>query len=606
MPLLTLDLNFFLTFTTIHNLYMTDPHSSKESASTATTMSKPTKAQQRPRLSYLRSAWTTTDLYYASSFNSNLSRTSSITEQEEQEEQEEEDFYSIKLPSIQLHDYEDETAQEQERDEIIQEIFRMITVANVLCLSGSIVECGFVMHGMPGSLNDVIKHYQDWTPYAILPLYTLWWLFMILVLKNRTEHLRQYLNWTQASAIVMASTNFMLPTQRFYPLFQQQFHTLFVALAILASFIFAFAKRILMANELKQERLKSRVTREHVKLQAYLDQQTLDFSRHRLAFLNTVSLEIQDVALMVITTLEQFSPASILSNTHELLSACSLAVPIASISAINTTIRQVCHISSHLELLSKLTVQAWTSMATTGGGAAAATTGLARTAQLQLPELNKAEFDIGDLLQNIGDALAGVASKLDVNLVVYHCDNSLHHTLVIGDEGAIRHALLNVSSALTQGGCISILMLIFLCNSIFEMSLNAALLVPVSKSVSMSQTLPKMMHAKSHSTLHTPARLLFATPVQPCYPTPISQRNYYNTSMPIAPYRTTTTTTLLLLLLQIQHTTATATTAAAKPSLNSRLILREAKETTTRCLLQKTAIYSKTTMPTSSLPMSLV
>ncbi|CAO3617113.1 unnamed protein product [Mucor fragilis] len=439
---------------------MTDPHSSKESASTATTMSKPTKAQQRPRLSYLRSAWTTTDLYYASSFNSNLSRTSSITEQEEQEEQEEEDFYSIKLPSIQLHDYEDETAQEQERDEIIQEIFRMITVANVLCLSGSIVECGFVMHGMPGSLNDVIQHYQDWTPYAILPLYTLWWLFMILVLKNRTEHLRQYLNWTQASAIVMASTNFMLPTQRFYPLFQQQFHTLFVALAILASFIFAFAKRILMANELKQERLKSRVTREHVKLQAYLDQQTLDFSRHRLAFLNTVSLEIQDVALMVITTLEQFSPASILSNTHELLSACSLAVPIASISAINTTIRQVCHISSHLELLSKLTVQAWTSMATTGGGAAAATTGLARTAQLQLPELNKAEFDIGDLLQNIGDALAGVASKLDVNLVVYHCDNSLHHTLVIGDEGAIRHALLNhlrnVLECCTPGACIEV------------------------------------------------------------------------------------------------------------------------------------------------------
>ncbi|KAK4513283.1 uncharacterized protein ATC70_011851 [Mucor velutinosus] len=444
---------------------MTDPHSSsgKGSASTTATTSRPITTQKRPRLGYLRSAWTTTDLYYASSFNSTLSKASSIVEdqdedqdqdqeaEEEEEEEEEEDFYNIKLPSIQLHDYEDETAQEQEKDEIIQEIFRMITVANVLCLSGSIVECGFVMRGMPASLNEVIQHYQDWMPYAILPLYTLWWLFMILVLKNRTEHLRQYLNWTQASAIVMASTNFMLPTQRFYPLFQQQFHTLFVALAILASFIFAFAKRILMANELKQERLKSRVTREHAKLQDYLDQRTLEFSHHRLAFLNTVSQEIQDVALMVITTLEQFSPASILSTTHELLSACSLAVPIASISAINTTIRQVCHVSSHLQLLSKLTVQAWTSTTTAAAG---------RTASLQLPELNKVEFDIGELLQNIGDALAGVASKLDVNFVIYHCDNSLHHTLVIGDEGAIRHALLNhlrnVLECCTPGACIEV------------------------------------------------------------------------------------------------------------------------------------------------------
>ncbi|CAO0801140.1 unnamed protein product [Mucor circinelloides] len=439
---------------------MTDPNNSISSKESASSSSKPINTLKRPRLGYLRSAWTTTDLYHVSSYNSALSKTSSSSldgqeeEEEEAKEEEEENFYHIKLPSIQLQDYEDETAQEQEKDEIIREIFRMITVANVLCLSGSIVECGFVIYGMPSSMDYVIQHYQDWMPYVILPFYTLWWLFMILVLKNRTEHLGQYLNWTQASAVVMASTNFMLPTQRFYPLFQQQFHTLFVALSILASFIFAFAKRILIANDLKQERLKSRLSREHVKLQAYLDQHTLDFSHHRLAFLNTVSQEIQDVALMVITTLEQFSPASILSNTHELLSACSLAVPIASISAINTTIRQVCHVSSHLQLLSKLTVQAWTS--TTN----AAVTGLGRAAQLQLPEPNKVEFDIGDLLQNMGDALAGVASKLDVNFVIYHCDNSLHHTLVIGDEGAIRHALLNhlrnVLECCTPGACIEV------------------------------------------------------------------------------------------------------------------------------------------------------
>ncbi|OAD04205.1 hypothetical protein MUCCIDRAFT_79326 [Mucor lusitanicus CBS 277.49] len=423
---------------------MTDPQNSKESASTTAT-------QKRPRLSYLRSAWTTTDLYYTNSFQStsSSSSTSSPTTEAEQE-QEQENFYDIKLPLIQLHDYEDETAPEQEKDEIILEIFRMITAANVLCLSSSMVECGVVVvaaHGTPGSLQQVIQH---WMPYAILPLYTLWWLLMILVVKNRTEHLRQYLNWTQASAIVMALTHFMLPIEHLYPPRYQQAHTLLVALMMLAACIFAFAKRIWIANERKQDRLRSRMTREHGKLQAYLDQHTSAFSQHRLAFLNTVSQEIQDVALMVITTLEQFSPASILSNTHELLSACSLAVPIASISAINTTIRQVCHVSSHLQLLSKLTVQAWTSTTST----------TAAQNSLQLPRLNKAAFDIGDLLQNIGDALAGVASKLDVDLVIYHCDNSLHHTLVMGDEGAIRHALLNhlrnVLECCTPGACIEV------------------------------------------------------------------------------------------------------------------------------------------------------
>lgn len=445
---------------------MTDLNDSKDIGASSSSSVSNNNTNKRPRLGYLRSAWTTSDLYYNSSYSTT---TASVDQEQQQQEQQkdiesDQEFYNIKLPSIQLQDYEDEADQEQEKDEIIVEIFRMITVANILCLSGSIVECGFVIYSIP-SIDYVIQHYQDWMPYAILPFYTSWWLFMILVLKNRTEHLGQYLNWTQASAIVMASTNFMLPIR--YQSFQQ-FHTLFVALSILASFIFAFAKRILLANDSKTERLKSRLTREHVKLQDFIDQHTADFGNHRSAFLTTISQEIQDVALMVITTLEQFSPASILSNTHELLSACSLAVPIASISAINTTIRQVCHVSSHLQLLSKLTIQAWTKTSNAN--------------LLQLPGLNMAEFDIGELLQNIGDALAGVASKLDVKFVIYHCDNSLHHTLVVGDEGAIRHALLNVSAFF------SFSFFFFNTNyfdSIFEMSLNVVLQVLVSKLDSM-------------------------------------------------------------------------------------------------------------------------
>lgn len=380
---------------------------------------KPETTPKRPRLNYLHSAWTTNDLYYHESNFSQQSSSSTLPVQE--------NLYQFRLPPLQLQDCDQD---EEECDEVLTELFRMITVANILCLLGSVFASILVLYTVP-SFYLIVQH-PDWIPHAVLPLYVLWWLFMILVLKHRTtEHLCQYLNWTQLSAAMMAFTNIMIPIR--HPSFQY-YHLLLVSISILSFFVFAFTKRIVIANEIKQDRFKKRMLEQHVKLQQVVDTHTEEFTDHRLAFLTTVSQEIQDVALMVITTLEQFSPTSILSNTHELLSACSIAVPIASISAINTTIRQICHVSSHLELLSKLTIQAWTR---------------SNIHLLQLPDLILAEFDIGELLQNLGDALAGVSAKLDVDLVIYHCDNSLHHTIVIGDEGAIRHALLNVRTIIS-------------------------------------------------------------------------------------------------------------------------------------------------------------
>ncbi|KAI8380837.1 hypothetical protein BD560DRAFT_347208 [Blakeslea trispora] len=380
--------------------------------------------QQRPRLGYLRSAWTTTDLYLHRSLTSISSSTSDQTEEDEQ------NIYHIKLPAIQLHSLQDE---DDDKDELLRELFRMITIVNLLLLLTALFACNMIFWSLPPWQHLKI-HYHEWMPHVILPLYVLWWSFMILVLRNKTEHLRQYLNWTQTSTVIMAFTNYLVLYQ----------HIEFVAIPLLSTLVFAFVKRLWIANEAKTERLKQHVMSEHNRLQQYVDQHTEDFSQHRLAFLTTVSEEIQDVALMVITTLEQFSPSSILSSAHELLSACSIAVPIASISAINTTVRQICHISSHLNLLSRLTQQAWS-----------------RNGNLiPLPKLNYTEFDIGELLQNMGDALAGVASKLDVKFVLYHCDSQLHHSMVIGDEGAIRHALLNhlrnILECCTPGACIEV------------------------------------------------------------------------------------------------------------------------------------------------------
>lgn len=432
--------------TTTTNPVMVDQKAAAEEVNNASSSSKPAEpsvaAPKRPRLNYLRSAWTTTDLYYHSSAfsqsslksfttSTSSSSSSSPTEDDDDDTEPVENVYQIKLPLLQLQDYDDE---EEELDEVLTEIFRMITIANIICVLSSIVNTTLVLYSVP-SWHLFLEHH-DWMPHVILPCYTIWWLFMMRVLRNRTtEHLRQYLNWTQVGAALMTITNFFIPIR--HPLFQR-YHYLFVSSSLLCCFIYAFAKRLFIANDLKHDRLRKRIAEQHAKLQQVIDGHTLEFSNHRLAFMTTVSQEIQDVALMVITTLEQFSPASILSNAHELLSACSTAVPIASISAINTTIRQVCHVSSHLDLLSKLITQAWTKSSSSNNNSNNSNTN-------NLPKLIQAEFDIGELLQNLGDALAGLAAKLDVSLVIYHCDNSLHHTLVLGDEGAIRHALLNVS-----------------------------------------------------------------------------------------------------------------------------------------------------------------
>jgi hypothetical protein len=155
-----------------------------------------------------------------------------------------------------------------------------------------------------------------------------------------------------------------------------------------------------------------------------------DYEGKRSTFLSMLATEIEDATVMLTATLHYFSPSRILEGSHELLAACSIPVPIASISAINTTTKQVRYLSSHLPLLARLSL-----------------------AQSDINmEIEKStvdtEFDIGDMLQAVGDAMAGVASKLGAKLVIYHSDNALHYTNVRGDEDVLRHTLINVCTDL--------------------------------------------------------------------------------------------------------------------------------------------------------------
>ncbi|KAI8983051.1 hypothetical protein BDB01DRAFT_850879 [Pilobolus umbonatus] len=421
-----------------------------EDESITDTASDSSQPKQRPRLNYLRSAWTS-DLYYSKSDlqNSGLS----INEHSEQETLV--DAYRIPLPPFQLHDQDDE-----DNDEVNNEILYMVYVGNILCLIGSICGTLFVLSSTSNLSLSVLLHKKAWIVHTTLPLCIIWWSIMILVLKNKTEDIKQYLTWTQASAIIMVGTNFGISKYALLPEQQKQeqqlflFHILFGSLAMVAFALFSFAKQLHQANHLKAQRLRLKILTETNKMQDYVDEITKDYTHQRVALMDTVSQEVQDVALMVITTLEQFSPTYILSSTHELLNACSIAVPIASISAINTTIRQVCHISSHLKLLSLLATQSWQQHSRDKPYQ------VEQSNSITLPKLASVDFDIGELLQNIGDALAGVASKLDVNLVIYHHDNTLHHSIVIGDEGVIRHTLLNylrnILECCTSGSCIEV------------------------------------------------------------------------------------------------------------------------------------------------------
>lgn len=200
--------------------------------------------------------------------------------------------------------------------------------------------------------------------------------------------------------------------------------------ALLGTLIYTCLFRFIEIDKVLQQEVEQQHERYQQESQHIIDEALKTYDDKRQLFLTTVSKEIRDASLMVMATLEQFSPPSILTNTHELLSACSIAVPIASISAINTTIKQACHVSSHLNLISKMLREA-------------------DDTTVILPEDRiksdvKHDFDVSEMIQNVGDALAGMSAKLGVHFVIYHTDNGLYYSNVIGDEDAIKHALINV------------------------------------------------------------------------------------------------------------------------------------------------------------------
>jgi osomolarity two-component system response regulator SSK1 len=137
---------------------------------------------------------------------------------------------------------------------------------------------------------------------------------------------------------------------------------------------------------------------------------------------------------MMIQTMLQVSPPQLLDPAKEQFSACALSVPTSSMSAMFTTMKNLNFISANMSDLCS------------DPPSPASTEGTDVDDLLSLGTSVRSDFDIGEMLQSVGDSLSGAAAQAGVDLVLYHGDDiGLRHVCVKGDENGISYALSHVS-----------------------------------------------------------------------------------------------------------------------------------------------------------------
>lgn len=148
------------------------------------------------------------------------------------------------------------------------------------------------------------------------------------------------------------------------------------------------------------------------------------------ARLQELSVELADSVEMVIQTLLQISPPHLLDPAKEQFSACSLSIPSPSISAMLTSMKNLNYMSANMS---------------TFADDVGTLPSLSAERQTSSPRPSvQNDFDIGELLQSVGDSLSGSAAQAGVELVLYHGDVGMKHVSVRGDECGISYALSHV------------------------------------------------------------------------------------------------------------------------------------------------------------------
>jgi len=137
-----------------------------------------------------------------------------------------------------------------------------------------------------------------------------------------------------------------------------------------------------------------------------------------------LSLELADSVQVVVQTLLQFCPPQILDTAKEQLSGCSISVPTPSMSAILTSMKNLNYISAHICAF---------------GFPSSTSSTEAKSRNLPAPIMS--HFDIGEMLQAVGDSLSGLAAQAGVDLVLFHQDVGMKHVAVKGDESCLSYLL---------------------------------------------------------------------------------------------------------------------------------------------------------------------
>ncbi|KZT20652.1 hypothetical protein NEOLEDRAFT_1140490 [Neolentinus lepideus HHB14362 ss-1] len=138
-----------------------------------------------------------------------------------------------------------------------------------------------------------------------------------------------------------------------------------------------------------------------------------------------LSLELADSVQMVIQTLLQLSPPQVLDPAKEQFSACSLSIPTPSVSAMFTSMKNLNYMSANMSAFSS-------------------DPSSPRSSPPLGTRSTHDDFDVGEMLQSVGDALSGVAAQAGVDVVLFHHDVGMKHVAVKGDECGISYALTHI------------------------------------------------------------------------------------------------------------------------------------------------------------------
>ncbi|EMD40602.1 response regulator receiver [Gelatoporia subvermispora B] len=152
-----------------------------------------------------------------------------------------------------------------------------------------------------------------------------------------------------------------------------------------------------------------------------MDARSLEFG-----LFHELSLELADSVQMVIQTLLQLSPPQVLDPAKEQFAACSLSIPTPSIASLFTSMKNLNYMSANMPALS---IDSPSPRA---------------SSPVSSPDTPHSDFDVGEMLQSVGDALSGVAAHAGVDIVLFHGDLGMKHVAVKGDESGLSYTLTHV------------------------------------------------------------------------------------------------------------------------------------------------------------------